>query len=432
LLIQQFNPNTGVVRQENAIRCIQVALTNINAQKFEEIISDSDDMEDYLKRTLNTIAEENIDKEIPINLTLEERFLAFYSWVSGISEAGYNAIKIQREIEQYSKLIHPISQFFLKFLIDVDNEFIFDFLLNTEKDCTFNGKMHIPSFIANTIPIMNILVERLSNSFNNLEFKKLTKKIYDAVKSIEPPIELFMHSKDFMKIPIELEDFDIIIQIINEIDKLEKQNKIRWYHKLLNDLLLHSPKSSYRDFPHTKDEEYYYNFKITWEKTDYEYKVMKYIFQLNPPLEIFALSFEFKKLLRMEFAFEYVGANLIQHIDFIDLNPKEGCAMQRIKNLTGQLFLKNCLKTNYAFRYPKNQGYACYEALIYGEGNVLSIIIENYQLDKIIDEFLRFPKIRKIILHSNKPIEIPNSFKSRFQIEIHNSFPGFRINLYKK
>lgn len=133
----------------DSIDCIHTAITSISA---EDLVSNNDmEAANLFENTLKIRSSENLRE---INLVLEEKFKAFKSWVSGIAEAGLEAIHIQREIEEYGHLMYPISNRLFKALIRVKPEFLIEYVDMLLMDCVFESKMHVNSFYANFVFVL--------------------------------------------------------------------------------------------------------------------------------------------------------------------------------------------------------------------------------------------------------------------------------------
>ena len=102
LIMQKIDMRTQRVLLEDSIRCIHTALTTLTVEDFKKRIEE----EDFEKDMLEIRSSEHLRE---IDLEINEKFFAFKSWVAGIAEAGINSIRIQSEIEQYSRLGNPIA-----------------------------------------------------------------------------------------------------------------------------------------------------------------------------------------------------------------------------------------------------------------------------------------------------------------------------------
>lgn len=146
LIIQKLSKNGKHVELQDRITCIHTAVLNLNYREFLEMNNNPQAKKKLLEKINKVRSSERLKH---INLSIDMKFLAFKSWVQGIAEAGIDAFKIQDSIEEYTKLMNPISNRLLQFMVRVDPNFIEFFLRKIEKECSFNGKLHIPSFISN-------------------------------------------------------------------------------------------------------------------------------------------------------------------------------------------------------------------------------------------------------------------------------------------
>jgi Leucine-rich repeat (LRR) protein len=155
LVMRKVNLDTKEVEVEDHIECIHTAILSVPVEEFLELDGDYDAQEAFHKKTLNIRSSEALDDiDVQegvnlINLPIEEKFLAFKSWVQGIAEAGLDAFSLQDGIDRNLDLMYPIASFLLKFMIKVETNFIPMFLSKIERECVFNGKMHEPSLFAN-------------------------------------------------------------------------------------------------------------------------------------------------------------------------------------------------------------------------------------------------------------------------------------------
>ena len=131
------------------LKCIHVALTNTTLEEIKKI----NDINEFTKKVLLMHSSENL---IEINLTPEEKFKAFKSWVAGIAEAGYNAFYIQREIENMANFAYPISKFLIEFIAKSDRKILEDYLIYLERICRFEAQYHESSLIANLLMLKDI------------------------------------------------------------------------------------------------------------------------------------------------------------------------------------------------------------------------------------------------------------------------------------
>jgi hypothetical protein len=156
------------------LNCIHTAVTKIPIEKFKEKINET------LKReTLNLRTTENLRK---IDLCLEEKFIAFRSWVAGIAEFGLESFKIEMDIEKYSQLLYPIALKLMKFIAMHDQDFLYDYIFTIQREAMHNGVRSDSYLISNLLPICHLLWK-----FN----KKTRKSFINIIMEINPPKSLF-------------------------------------------------------------------------------------------------------------------------------------------------------------------------------------------------------------------------------------------------
>jgi Leucine-rich repeat (LRR) protein len=195
LKLEKINLETGEIEYEDWIDCIHTAITQIAYDELVEYHEDTDFKNDLIKQTLNIRSSENLKE---INLSSDEKFFAFKSWAQGITEVGLNIFKIQAEIDTELDLdfIYPISLFLMHFLVQIDSDFILQFLFLIEKECMFEGKAHKTSIISNLIPLVEMITHDWeTNVWNNAEGNT---KIIDGILDFNPPIDLFNHKPYYL------------------------------------------------------------------------------------------------------------------------------------------------------------------------------------------------------------------------------------------
>lgn len=170
----QQNPQ---VEFRDFIDCIHTAIVEFPAEEVDDTIRDIE----FEKKALKLRSSEEIKE---INLEPEEKFKAFNSWVAGIAEAGLDALKIQSEIEGEARLIIPISLPIMRFLSKISLDIMFEYISYLERVCLHEGIQHEASLIANLDPILDLILEKKSDSPES-------KKILKALFQINPPIKLF-------------------------------------------------------------------------------------------------------------------------------------------------------------------------------------------------------------------------------------------------
>ncbi|MBD3351874.1 MAG: hypothetical protein GF364_10345, partial [Candidatus Lokiarchaeota archaeon] len=158
LVMRKINAETKEIEVESKIECIHTAITTISGEEYEKIQRDPLERKKLEDKAIHIRSTENLSE---IDLSIEDRFFAMKSWVQGISEAGFNALIVQSDIELYGKLAYPIVNFILKFLSKTDEEFLMQYLDWIEKNCIIDNSIHQASFTAN---IQNIF-DALKTSF---------------------------------------------------------------------------------------------------------------------------------------------------------------------------------------------------------------------------------------------------------------------------
>ncbi|MHA2366615.1 MAG: hypothetical protein ACXAC7_21845, partial [Candidatus Hodarchaeales archaeon] len=161
-------------KESDTLSCIHVCVTTITKEEYNEYAGD----DAFL---INARSTENREEII---LSAEERFIAFRSWVAGIAKCGEDAFRIQYEIENLAHHAYPIVSFLMKFIAKYDLNFFKDYLWKIERECTYGGKLHESSLIANLIPFVNMIV--------NLEDFNLKTKYFKLIEALSPPFDIFL------------------------------------------------------------------------------------------------------------------------------------------------------------------------------------------------------------------------------------------------
>ena len=222
LKIQKINLKTGKVEFEDYIDCIHTAVIDISDKKFE----------DHQKRILKIRSSENFRE---LELTPEEKFVALKSWTAGIAEAGTNAFHIQDEIDKNLGLSYPISHFLFKFMIRADSDFMPQYLAKIDRDCMFEGTKHEASFLANIIPILNMI---LTNFFRFKEIKPEEKEIVKALVTRDISNKLFKKHLKFLLLRLFVEPDSIYDLEEYELDFSIELDEIRPFIGLIYDRYL--------------------------------------------------------------------------------------------------------------------------------------------------------------------------------------------------
>jgi tetratricopeptide (TPR) repeat protein len=202
MVMKHLDPKTGNVITIDSIDCIHTAICTI---QVEDVIPEN--------KTETDIAEipqkkafyiKSCEKVTEIKLSPVERFRAMRSWVAGIAEADMNAFQIQSDIEYTAKLMYPISNRLIKFMMSVDQEFIPKYLAQMEENCVFDGEIHGPSLIASLIPVIDIICEKYKitsklskESMEQIQISDDIMKILQLIFKMNPSILLFKEKESF-------------------------------------------------------------------------------------------------------------------------------------------------------------------------------------------------------------------------------------------
>jgi hypothetical protein len=179
LIFQKINIATKAVEFSDEMQCIQTAIAKICPEKYEQLMEDSDVMQNFINEALKKKTTDSVQfsKQLPkqlfdedpipnIDLNVDEKWFAFKSWVQGIAEAGMDALYLQHELDGLAKGGLPIVEFLYQNLMLTDASFIPQYLEKIEKECRFEGIYHKSSLHANleiilsAIAGMDILDER--------------------------------------------------------------------------------------------------------------------------------------------------------------------------------------------------------------------------------------------------------------------------------
>ncbi|MHA1728067.1 MAG: hypothetical protein ACTSWY_04985 [Promethearchaeota archaeon] len=182
LIMQKLNKN-GDVEFQDQIDCIHTVITDISPENYKNLKENSGNNKNLIKKNLRIRSVEGLKH---INLTPEEKFKAFKMWVAGIAEAGFDAFKIQSQIEQEGKLIIPITFPLMQFLASIDAVFMLEYIGILEKECVYEGELHKSSLISNLSPILHFI--RKNNNISDGDKNKILKAIFQ----LNPPIDLFI------------------------------------------------------------------------------------------------------------------------------------------------------------------------------------------------------------------------------------------------
>ncbi len=287
LIMQKLDLNKNVLYEES-INCIHTAVKDIPTKEFEDQIKS----ESFYEDILIIRSTENIT---PIHLNIEERFLAFKSWVSGIAEAGIDALKIQSQLEIVGRLLYPIVYHLIKFLSKVDLNFLYEYLDKIQKECVFEGVKYDSFLISNLVPILGLCEDY--------------KELIDFILELNPPFELFLELN--LK---SHRDRKIMAEFVKKKEffkLLPKQYKDK-YKDLLADLLFN-----------------YYRENDTEE--------FEYILNLFPAINIITFmrhEFQYRKPVTDFFLKNSKLISIFLHaIDYIYNEVSEDCEKRKLENL---------------------------------------------------------------------------------------------------
>ena len=219
LILQKINLITNEVEFEDSIDCIQTVVTVISPENYEDYQNDTNTQEFMNKKILEIRSSEGLTE---INLTPEEKFKAFKSWTAGIAEAGMNAFLIQDEIDKNLDLFYPISHFLLRFMAKADNDFLQEYLTKIERDCMFEGKKHKPSFLANILPILEMV---WANYLKNRMIGSKDIEIVKTIAAMDNSIMLFKNNTNFLILLMLIEP-EYAKSIMTPEEKVKTQNKL--------------------------------------------------------------------------------------------------------------------------------------------------------------------------------------------------------------
>ncbi len=175
LIMQKINLDTNEVEFEDSIDCIHTAVIDISTEEFVNYHHDTHIKNHLYRKTLEIRSSEEFKE---INLRPKEKFNALKSWTAGIAEAGMNAFRIQDEVDKNLNLLYPITHFLMRFMVRVDQDFLPEFITKIERECMFEGVRHESSFIANSIPILEMVW------VNYLKNKKIESEDIEIIKML--------------------------------------------------------------------------------------------------------------------------------------------------------------------------------------------------------------------------------------------------------
>jgi hypothetical protein len=133
------------VKESSYIHCIHTAICNISVDEFEEIKENTEELQ-------KIISSEGRREEI--DLSPIEHFIAFKSWVEGLSLAGMDAFTIQDEMDILTG--NPIYESLMSFSVQYETGLLDEYLSHIQNSCVFDGEPHDSCLIANVEKLMDI------------------------------------------------------------------------------------------------------------------------------------------------------------------------------------------------------------------------------------------------------------------------------------
>jgi hypothetical protein len=196
LVIEKIDLKTGGIEDMDSIKVRNLILCEIPVEEFERTAKDSD-----FKSKMTKIRASQDLKEI--HLAPREKFKSLKSWVSGIAEAGLNALRISSEDAEAVNKIYPILTKIVRFLMYVDIELIFDLIRIIERESLKEGVLHERFLKINLTPIIMNLVKD-GSTFGKWELDHRRDWTWD------PKLKSYIHK-----------NFDILMPIIMELNPSE-------------------------------------------------------------------------------------------------------------------------------------------------------------------------------------------------------------------
>lgn len=178
----------NVVINSTTIDCIHVGIKDISVEKYLEVTSGQDEMDDFAKKEVYNFRSSEGKK---IDLSEEERFKAFSLWAKGIADEGIEGLYIQSEIEDAVKS-NGIANRLFRFLIETKKEFIHQFLDYVESKCQYEGTLHIPSYLANIMILLKIHFKHANHLTTSTDTNP------DYIKNIREKQEIFHRICDYL------------------------------------------------------------------------------------------------------------------------------------------------------------------------------------------------------------------------------------------
>lgn len=193
-LIIQYVGSEDRKSKSASLKCIHTAIARTTLEAIESSIESGEYPRPFLN--VHSMSEKN-----EVDLTPEERFIAFKSWVQGISEAGMDGFFLQQQIEDLAMFKAPISLFLFRYIAKHNFNLILDYIYYIERKCQMDGKYHIPSLLANFLWIKEFLDPK--HNFDNYDENgdireecimedEHIEKIIELLYSIQFPMEIYL------------------------------------------------------------------------------------------------------------------------------------------------------------------------------------------------------------------------------------------------
>ncbi len=148
-LMQKISPRTKKVEMEEAIDCIHLVVTP--SSRIATLGSNA--VEEHLNIRSSEFLQE-------IQVDIEERFQAFKSWVTGITESGVGAFRLQSSIDAVANVEYPLTGRLLRFAARANAKFIPEYIEYIKRESLYEGNPHESFLIASLDPIFAVLLEK--------------------------------------------------------------------------------------------------------------------------------------------------------------------------------------------------------------------------------------------------------------------------------
>ncbi len=124
----------------------------------------------------------------------EEKFKTIKEDIDEIVEAGADAMQILGEFDRNQNLMYPITNFIMQFRARINPNFILEYLSKIERECRFEGEIHILSLITRLKPItLAFYTTTYENDpiYSLEELDYFIEKIFDLNLPIEVYVNIF-------------------------------------------------------------------------------------------------------------------------------------------------------------------------------------------------------------------------------------------------